>query len=81
MAKVLIIGTSGNIGLEEISNAKNIEASLGPVVTISPERKITNLNEASLKVKGLPRLKLFKTDFSDYFTEPQKARKGYKEVF
>jgi hypothetical protein len=28
MAKVLIIGTSGNIGLEEISNAKNIKASL-----------------------------------------------------
>jgi PAS domain S-box-containing protein len=58
-----------------------IEASLDPLVTISPEGKITDVNGASVKVTGVPRLKLIGTDFSDYFTEPQKARKGYKEVF
>jgi PAS domain S-box-containing protein len=54
---------------------------LDPFVTISPEGKITDVNEASVKVTGVPRLKLIGTDFSDYFTEPQKAREGYKQVF
>jgi len=53
-----------------------IEASLDPLFTISPEGKITDVNEASVK-DGVPRLKLIGTDFSDYFTEPQKAREGY----
>ena len=58
-----------------------LEASLDPLVTISPEGKITDVNEASVKVTGVSREKLIGTDFSDYFTEPQKAREGYKQVF
>ncbi|HEY6005853.1 MAG TPA: PAS domain S-box protein, partial [Anaeromyxobacter sp.] len=58
-----------------------IEASLDPLVTISPEGKITDVNEATIKVTGVPREKLIGTDFSDYFTEPEKARAGYKQVF
>src|SRR6185503_5718997 len=58
-----------------------IEASLDPLVTISVEGKITDVNEATVKVTGVPREKLVGTDFSDYFTEPQKARSGYLEVF
>jgi PAS domain S-box-containing protein len=54
---------------------------LDPLLTISPKGKITDVNEASVKVTGIPRLKLIGTDFSDYFTEPQKAREGYKQVF
>jgi PAS domain S-box-containing protein len=79
-----------NKELEVISNSVKqaslysrslIEASLDPLVTISPEGKITDVNEALVKVTGVPRLKLIGTDFSDYFTEPQKAREGYKQVF
>ncbi len=58
-----------------------IEASLDPLVTISPEGKITDVNEATIKVTGLPREKLIGADFSDYFTEPEKAREGYQQVF
>jgi len=58
-----------------------IEASLDPFVTINPEGKITDVNEATVKVTGVPREHLIDTDFSDYFTEPQKARGGYREVF
>src|SRR5260370_13995856 len=58
-----------------------IEASLDPLVTISPEGKITDVNEATIKVTGVPREKLIGTDFSDYFTEPGKAREGYQQVF
>src|SRR5437667_356239 len=58
-----------------------IEASLDPLVTISPEGKITDVNEGSIKVTGVPRDKLIGADFSDYFTEPEKAREGYQQVF
>ena len=58
-----------------------IEASLDPLVTISPEGKITDVNAGSIKVTGVSRGKLIGTDFSDYFTEPDKARKGYQQVF
>src|SRR3989344_3508013 len=58
-----------------------IEASLDPLVTISAEGKITDVNEASVKVTGIPREKLIGTDFSDYFTEPKKAQEGYRQAF
>jgi PAS domain S-box-containing protein len=58
-----------------------IEASLDPLVTISPEGKITDVNEATIRVTGVKRDTLVGTDFSDYFTEPDKARQGYQQVF
>ncbi len=58
-----------------------IEASLDPLVTISPEGKITDVNEATIKVTGVERERLIGTDFSNYFTEPEKAREGYRQVF
>jgi PAS domain S-box-containing protein len=58
-----------------------IEASLDPFFTISPEGKITDLNEAAVQVTGLGREQLLGTDFADYFTDSKKARKGQqKEV-
>ena len=58
-----------------------IEAGLDPLVTISPEGKITDLNEATVKVTGIPREELIGTDFSDYFTEPDKAKESYRLAF
>ncbi|MBC7554690.1 MAG: PAS domain S-box protein, partial [Taibaiella sp.] len=58
-----------------------IEASLDPLVTISVNGKITDVNAASIKVTGIAREKLIGTDFSNYFTEPQKAQEGYLQVF
>ncbi len=58
-----------------------IEASRDPLFTISPEGKITDMNNASLNITGKTRKELIGTDFFDYFTEPDKAREGYKEVF
>lgn len=58
-----------------------IEASLDPLVTISPEGKITDVNEASVKVTGILRENLIDTDFSNYFTDPKKAQQGYLRVF
>ncbi len=58
-----------------------IEASLDPLVTISTEGKITDMNEATVNITGIDREKLIGSDFFDYFTEPQKAREVYQEVF
>ena len=58
-----------------------IEASLDPLVTISADGKITDVNEASIKVTGIKRENLISTDFSNYFTQPEKAQEGYRQVF
>jgi PAS domain S-box-containing protein len=58
-----------------------IEASRDPLFTISPEGKITDINNASINITEITREKLIGTDFFDYFTEPDKARDIYKQVF
>ncbi len=58
-----------------------IEASLDPMVTINPEGAITDVNEATIKVIGKSRAELIGTDFFKYFTEPDKARESYQQVF
>jgi PAS domain S-box-containing protein len=58
-----------------------IEASLDPLVTISPEGTITDVNEAAVKATGVPRNKLIGTDFSRYFTDPERVTHGYHRVF
>ena len=58
-----------------------IEASLDPLVTINIDGKITDMNEATVNVTGFTRDELTGTDFFEYFTESQKAREVYQEVF
>jgi PAS domain S-box-containing protein len=57
-----------------------IEASPDPLVTISPDGKITDVNRATELATGRSRNSLIGSDFSDYFTEPEKAREGYQTV-
>lgn len=57
-----------------------IEASLDPLMTISAEGKITDTNDATTKATGLTRDQLIDSDFSSYFTEPEKAIQGYQRV-
>jgi PAS domain S-box-containing protein len=58
-----------------------IEASLDPLITISTEGKITDMNLATIHATGKTREALVGTDFFDYFTEPAKAREVYQEIF
>jgi len=67
-----------------LANAYNrslIEASLDPLVTISHDGKIQDVNSATELATGMTRNELIGTDFSTYFTEPEKARQGYLNVF
>ncbi|WP_317614715.1 PAS domain S-box protein [Flavobacterium sinopsychrotolerans] len=58
-----------------------IEASRDPLVTINTQGKITDMNEATVTITGMSREELKDTYFFDYFTEQQKAREVYQEVF
>ena len=58
-----------------------IEASLDPLVTISKDGKIMDVNRATEQATGVARKKLIDSDFADYFTEPEKARSSYQQVY
>jgi PAS domain S-box-containing protein len=57
------------------------EASLDPLITISKEGKITDVNKATEEVTGSCREELIGSDFSDYFTDPEDAKAGIHKVF
>lgn len=58
-----------------------IETSLDPLVTIKKDGTILDVNKATELVTGFSRDKLIGSDFSGYFTEPEKAKEGYNLVF
>jgi PAS domain S-box-containing protein len=62
-------------------NRSLIEASLDPLVTIGPDGRITDVNAATEAATGCSRKELIGSDFSEYFTAPEKARAGYQKVF
>jgi len=66
---------------ESLYASSLIEASLDPLVTIDLGGKITDMNQAKVNITGLERAKLIGTNFYDYFTDPKKAKKVYREVF
>ena len=59
-------------------NRSLIEASLDPLVTINPDGTISDVNAATVKITGFSREELIGTDFSEYFTEPERAKAGYE---
>jgi len=61
-------------------NRSLIEASLDPLVTIGPDGKIDDVNAATETVTGHTRVELVGTDFSDYFTDPEQARGGWRAM-
>src|SRR5665648_811757 len=62
-------------------NRNLLETSIDSLVTIGLDGIITDVNSATEKATGLPREKIIGTDFSEYFTEHDKARVEYKQVF
>jgi PAS domain S-box-containing protein len=78
--------TDKKLVIEELkkSNLYNrnlIESSIDPLVTISEDGMITDVNKATENATGLFRNDLIGTEFSKYFTDTEKARKGVERVF
>ena len=66
--------------LSKYSNSL-IEASLDPLFTVSPAGKLMDMNEATVRITGVDRKGLIGSDFFKYFTDPQRARDVYMDVF
>jgi PAS domain S-box-containing protein len=66
--------------LASVHTRSLLEASLDALVTIGSDGKINDVNSAIETVTGRSRAALIGTDFSDCFTEPEKARTVYREV-
>ena len=58
-----------------------IETSRDSLVSISAEGKITDANAATVKATGIPRDEIIGRDFSQCFTEPEKANEIYRRIF
>ena len=57
-----------------------IEASLDPLVTITANGLVNDVNAATELITGYTRRELIGTDFSQYFTDPRRARDVYEKV-
>jgi PAS domain S-box-containing protein len=57
-----------------------IEASIDPLVTIGPDGRITDVNQATVNITGMARRELIGSDFSAHFTDPEAARAGCRET-
>ena len=50
-------------------------------MTIDADGRVTDVNNATVVATGRPKDQLIGTDFSRYFTDPEKAKRGYEHVF
>jgi PAS domain S-box-containing protein len=57
-----------------------MEINLDPLVTISSDGKITDVNQATVDATGISREDLINSDFASYFTNPKQAQIGYEKV-
>ena len=84
---VVVTDISERKKLEDVSKASYqyarslLEASLDPLVTISVDGKIMDVNQATLTVTGIERDQLIGSEIFAYFTEPDLAELGFKKAF
>ncbi len=62
-------------------NRSLLEANLDALVTITPDGRIGDVNTVTETITGYSRNDLIGTAFHAYFTDPEKARAGYEQVF
>lgn len=72
---------SSNNKLRQMDAHTLIEASLEPLITVSKDGKIIDMNEALANLSGLDRNKISEVNFFECFTNPAEAREAYRKVF
>ncbi len=70
-----------DLRVASVYNRSLIEATLDSMVTIGPDGKITDVNSATIAATGFSKEELVGTEFSDYFTDPERARAGYQQGY
>ena len=67
--------------ITSVYNRSLIEASLDPLLVIRADGKIMDVNAATEAATGYHRTELVGTEFSNYFTEHERARAIFQDVF
>lgn len=65
---------------QQAYNRSLIEASADALFAIAPDGIITDVNEEATRLTGYSRKHLVNSRFSDYFTEPDRAKAGVKKT-
>jgi PAS domain S-box-containing protein len=66
---------------DQFNHSLLFEVSFDPLVTIDLDGKVTSVNKATEKITGYPRDDIIGKEFSNIFTEPEKAKEGFQKVF
>jgi PAS domain S-box-containing protein len=69
------------LGIASLYARNLIEASLDPLVTVSKDGKIIDVNKATEDVTGYSHEELVGSDFWVFFTEPEEVLNVHKKVF
>jgi PAS domain S-box-containing protein len=79
------ISEQARLGLQlteqQVYNRSLIEASADALFAIALDGTITDVNEEATRVTGFTRKHLVNSRFSEYFTEPERARAGVEQTF
>ena len=70
----------GQLTEQQAYNRSLIEASADALFAIAPDGAITDVNEEATRFTGYSRKHLINSRFSDYFTEPERARAGVQQT-
>jgi PAS domain S-box-containing protein len=65
---------------QQAYNRSLIEASADALFAIAPDGTITDVNEEATRLTGYSRKHLINSRFSEYFTEPERARAGVQQT-
>ncbi|HKW99333.1 MAG TPA: PAS domain S-box protein [Bryobacteraceae bacterium] len=57
-----------------------IESSVDGLITVDPAGFITDINDRMCQMTGYGRAELLGTPFSDYFTDPERAKEGVRQT-
>ena len=78
------ISEQARLGLQlaeqQVYNRSLIEASADALFAIAPDGTITDVNEEATRLTGYSRKHLINSRFSEYFTEPDRARAGVQQT-
>lgn len=66
---------------QQAYNRGLIESSVDGLITVDPAGTISDVNDQMSQMTGYTRTELIGTPFSDYFTEPERARIGVQQTF
>jgi PAS domain S-box-containing protein len=66
---------------QQAYNRGLIESSVDGLITVDPAGTISDVNDRMCQMSGYGRGELIGTPFSDYFTEPERARTGVQQTF